>query len=408
MTLRESTDQAAQTADWRTHHEQAILPALGRPQRLLVRGKGARVWDETGREYLDLLAGIAVNSLGHAHPALVGAVTAQLETLGQVSNFFASPPQIGLAEKLLSVAQAPAGSSVYFCNSGAEANEAALKMSRRVGEGRSKVVAVEGSFHGRTMGALALTSKEAYRAPFAPGVPDVVHVPFGDVAALRAAVDDSCAAVFVETIQGESGIRNHPAGYLGAAREATSAVGALLILDEIQTGIGRCGSWFAFQDPQLGEGIVPDIVTSAKGLGGGLPLAATIAFGAATTALLQPGQHGSTYSGNPVTTAGGLAVLDTIEADGLLAHVRELGGWFAERLRAIDGISDVSGAGLLLGVELAAGNAKRVADAALAAGFIVNPVTDTRLRFAPPLIITAEELTEFLDALPAILAAAQD
>lgn len=393
-----------QSADWRTHHSGSILPALGRPQRLLVRGQGARVWDETGKEYLDLLAGIAVNALGHAHPALVEAVSDQVATLGQVSNYFASQPQIALAEKLLEVAAAPQGSAVYFCNSGAEANEAALKMSRRVaGGGRSKVVAVAGGFHGRTMGALAMTSKEAFRAPFAPGVPGVVHVPHGDIDALRREVDDTCAAVIIEPIQGEAGVRRHPAGYLRAAREATRSAGALLILDEVQTGIGRCGSWFAFQDPDLGEGIVPDIVTCAKGLGGGLPLGATLTFGDAVTGLLVPGQHGSTYSGNPVTTAAGLAVLTTIERAGLLPTVRGLGQEFAGRLRLIDGVAAVSGAGLLIALELTAGNAKAVAEAALDAGFIVNPVTDTRLRIAPPLTITEGELGEFLDALPAIL-----
>lgn len=393
-----------QPADWRTHHAGSILPALGRPQRLLVRGAGARVWDETGKEYLDLLAGIAVNSLGHAHPALVEAVSKQVATLGQVSNYFASQPQIALAEKLLEVAGAPQGSAVYFCNSGAEANEAALKMSRRVaGGGRSKIVAVSGGFHGRTMGALAMTSKEAFRTPFAPGVPGVVHVPHGDAEALRREVDDTCAAVIVEPIQGEAGVRRHPTGYLRAAREATRAAGALLVLDEVQTGIGRCGSWFAFQDPEIGEGIVPDIVTCAKGLGGGLPLGATLTFGDAVTGLLVPGQHGSTYSGNPVTTAAGLAVLTTIERVDLLVGVRDLGQEFAGRLRLIDGVAAVSGAGLLLALELTAGNAKAVAEAALDAGFIVNPVTDTRLRLAPPLTITEGELGEFLAALPTIL-----
>ncbi len=391
-------------ADWRTHHSAAILPALGRPQRLLVRGEGVRVWDESGKEYLDLLGGIAVNALGHAHPALVEAVSTQVATLGQVSNYFASPPQIALAEKLLSVAGAPEGSAVYFCNSGAEANEAALKMSRRVaGGGRSKIVAVDGGFHGRTMGALAMTSKEAFRAPFAPGVPGVVHVPHGDVEALRREVDETCAAVVVEPIQGEAGVRRHPVGYLAAAREATREAGALLVLDEVQTGIGRCGSWFAFQDPELGEGIVPDVVTCAKGLGGGLPLGAVVTFGRETTGLLVPGQHGSTYSGNPIATAAGLAVLTTIESAGLLARVRERGDRFAARLAALDGVSEVSGAGLLRAAELTARNAKAVAEAALDAGFIVNPVTDTRLRIAPALIIDDADLDRFLDALPSIL-----
>ncbi|WP_349827700.1 acetylornithine transaminase [Brevibacterium litoralis] len=400
---------AATTEAWQEAHAGSILPAIGRPQRKLVRGAGVRVWDEEGNEYLDLLAGIAVNALGHAHPAFVEAVSSQVATLGQVSNFFASDPQIALANKLLQVAQAPAGSSVYFANSGSEANEAALKMARRVGGGgRSTIVALEGGFHGRTMGSLALTHKPAYREPFDPGVPGVVHVPFGDVAALEAAIDDDTAALFLEPIQGEAGVRNLPAGYLTRARELTRDHGALLILDEVQTGIGRTGHWFAFQDPAIGEGVVPDIVTSAKGLGGGLPLAATITFGPEVTNLLVPGQHGSTYSGNPVMTAAGLAVLKTLESEGLLAHARETGDWLESQLYKIDGVVAVSGAGLLRSFELAEAPAKAVAEAALAAGFIVNPVTPTRIRLAPPLVVTREDLGTFLDALPDLIGGAQE
>ncbi|GAA4512733.1 acetylornithine transaminase [Brevibacterium yomogidense] len=391
-------------SDWRNHHSASILPALGRPQRLLVRGEGVHVWDETGKRYTDLLAGIAVNALGHAHPAIVEALTRQAGTLGHISNFFASPPQIALAERVLALAEAPEGSSVYFSNSGAEANEAALKITRRTG--RSKIVAVEGSFHGRTMGALALTSKAAYREPFEPGVPGVVHVPFGDEAALRAAVDTDTAAVILEPIQGESGVRHHPTGYLSAAREATIAVGALLVLDEVQTGIGRTGAWFAFQHPELGEGIVPDVVTLAKGLGGGMPIGATLMFGRSVTQLLQPGQHGSTYSGNPLATAVSLAVLDTLAADGLVDHAAALGERARERFSALAEVTEVSGTGLLLGLELRDGSAKDVTTAALEAGFIVNPVTETRLRIAPPLIITDDQLLDFADALPGLLTAA--
>lgn len=391
-------------SDWRTHHSASILPALGRPQRLLVRGEGVHVWDETGKRYTDLLAGIAVNALGHAHPAIVEALTRQAGTLGHISNFFASPPQIALAERVLALAGAPEGSSVYFSNSGAEANEAALKITRRTG--RSKIVAVEGSFHGRTMGALALTSKAAYREPFEPGVPGVVHVPFGDEAALRAAVDADTAAVILEPIQGESGVRRHPTGYLSAAREATSAVGALLVLDEVQTGIGRTGAWFAFQHPELGEGVVPDVVTLAKGLGGGMPIGATLMFGRAVTQLLQPGQHGSTYSGNPLATAVSLAVLDTLEADGLVDHAAALGERARARFAALPEVTEVSGTGLLLGLELRDGSAKDATNAALDAGFIVNPVTETRLRIAPPLIITDDQLLDFACALPGLLTTA--
>lgn len=390
------------TSEWRTHHEASILPALGKPQRLLVRGEGAHVWDEAGKQYVDLLAGIAVNALGHAHPAIVEALTRQASTLGHISNFFASPPQIALAERVLALAAAPAGSSVYFSNSGAEANEAALKITRRTG--RSKIVAIDGSFHGRTMGALALTAKAAYREPFEPGVPGVVHVPFGDEAALRAAVDADTAAVVLEPIQGESGVRRHPAGYMRAAREATEAVGALLVLDEVQTGIGRTGSWFAFQQPDIGEGVTPDVVTLAKGLGGGMPIGATLTFGERTTQLLKPGQHGSTFSGNPLATAVGLAVLTTVQDEDLLAHATDLGARARTALAALPEITEVSGAGLLIGMELRDGNAKAVANAALEAGWIVNPVTETRVRLAPPLIITDDQLLGFADALPGITA----
>lgn len=386
--------------DWRVHHSASILPALGRPQRLLVRGEGVHVWDETGKRYTDLLAGIAVNALGHAHPAIVEALTRQVSTLGHISNFFASPPQIALAGRVLELANATGGSSVYFSNSGAEANEAALKITRRTG--RSRIVAVEGSFHGRTMGALALTSKTAYREPFEPGVPGVVHVPFGDEAALRAAVDADTAAVILEPIQGESGVRRHPAGYLSAAREATSAAGALLVLDEVQTGIGRTGAWFAFQHPEIGEGVVPDVVTLAKGLGGGMPIGATLMFGHSVTGLLQPGQHGSTYSGNPLATSASLAVLDTLASDGLVEHAAALGERARARFAALTDVAEVSGTGLLLGLELREGRAKDVANAALEAGFIVNPVTETRLRLAPPLIITDDQLLSFADALPGL------
>lgn len=402
MTDTEGTGMMTGTNEWRTHHEAAILPALGKPQRLLVRGEGALVWDETGAQYVDLLAGIAVNALGHAHPAIVEALTAQASTLGHISNFFASRPQIALAERILALASAPAGSSVYFSNSGAEANEAALKITRRTG--RSKIVAVDGSFHGRTMGALALTAKTAYREPFEPGVPGVVHVPFGDEAALRAAVDADTAAVVLEPIQGESGVRRHPAGYLTAAREATGAVGALLVLDEVQTGIGRTGSWFAFQDPHIGEGVTPDVVTLAKGLGGGMPIGATLTFGDRVTQLLMPGQHGSTFSGNPLATAVGLAVLTTVQDEDLLARAADLGERMRTALVALPQITEVSGAGLLIGMELRDGNAKAVAGAALDAGWIVNPVTETRLRIAPPLIITDDQLLGFADALPGLIA----
>ena len=393
-------------ATWREDFSRVLSPVFGSPQLDLVRGQGSYVWDAAGKRYLDLLAGIAVNALGHCHPAWVAAVSEQAATLGHISNFFTSPPQIALAEKIHEILDLPEGSAVFLSNSGAEANEAALKMARRAGGGgRPIIIAVDGAFHGRTMGALALTAKAAYREPFAPGVPGVVHVPYGDVDALAAAVNDTTAAVFIEPIQGEVGVRRHPAGYLRVARDLTTKAGALLVLDEVQTGVGRTGSWFAHQDPVIGEGVVPDIITSAKGLGGGVPIGATITVGEANTALLSPGQHGTTFGGNPIACAAALAVLTTIEAEGLLDHARRLGDQLTTELEQIPGVSAVSGAGLLLGVELSGEHpdAKAVAARALEAGFIVNPVTPERLRLAPPLTITHEEIAPFLAALPGLL-----
>ncbi|GAA1844563.1 acetylornithine transaminase [Brevibacterium marinum] len=398
--------QNAQAQTWRDDFSRVLSPVFGSPQLDLVRGEGVHAWDASGKKYLDLLAGIAVNALGHCHPNWVKALSEQAATLGHISNFFTSPPQINLATKLHEVLDLPAGSAVFFSNSGTEANEAAFKMARRAaGGGRPIIIAVEGAFHGRTMGSLALTAKAAYREPFAPGVPGVVHVPYGDVDALAAAINDTTAAVFIEPIQGEVGVRSHPAGYLTAARELTRDAGALLVLDEVQSGVARTGSWFAHQDPEIGEGVVPDIITSAKGLGGGMPIGATITVGDANTKLLEAGQHGTTFGGNPIACAAGLAVLETIETENLLTHTRETGSWLAEQLTAVDGVKAVTGTGLLLGIELSEGHdAKAVAARALEAGFIINPVTPDRLRLAPPLIVTREDLVPFLDALPGLIA----
>lgn len=415
-----SAGQASDQAQtWRDDFSRVLSPVFGSPQLDIVRGEGSYVWDAAGKQYLDLLAGIAVNALGHCHPAWVNAITEQASTLGHISNFFTSPAQIGLAEKLHEILNLPAGSAVFFSNSGTEANEAAFKMARRAaGGGRPFIIAVEGAFHGRTMGALALTAKEAYREPFAPGVPGVVHVPYGDVEALEAAINENTAAVFIEPVQGEVGVRTHPAGYLSAVRELTTKVGALMILDEVQSGIGRTGSWFAHQDPEIGEGVTPDIITSAKGLGGGMPIGATITVGDANTKLLEAGQHGTTFGGNPLSCAAGLAVLETIEKDNLLDHVSETSDWLNAQLAEVDGIGEITGKGLLLGLELTAGvsddgsagasdgqvpDSKAVAARALEAGFIVNPVAPGRLRLAPPLTITTDELTPFIDALPGLI-----
>jgi acetylornithine/N-succinyldiaminopimelate aminotransferase len=391
----------------------ALMNTFGPPQLVLTRGSGARVWDEDGREYVDLLGGIAVNALGHAHPAVIEAVTRQLSTLGHVSNFFASQPQITLAERLLDLA-APPGvgeaahpgprgdiGKVFFTNSGAEANEAALKLTRRTG--RTHLVAAEGSFHGRTMGALALTSKAAYREPFEPLPGHVTFVPYGDAGALAAAVTDETAAVVLEPIQGEAGVVEPPEGYLAAARRVTRAHGSLLWLDEVQTGIGRTGAWFcAADDPE----VAPDVVTVAKGLGGGLPIGACLGLGPAAD-LLQPGHHGTTFGGNPVACAAALAVLDTIADDGLLDQAVKVGGRLRDGVAGDPRVTAVRGQGLLIGIDVSVA-APRVVVVAREHGFIVNATGPRTVRLAPPLVLGDDEAEAFLAAWPGILAAADD
>ncbi|MFH5880663.1 acetylornithine transaminase [Arthrobacter sp. NA-172] len=398
-------------ADWLARYSSSLMGVFGTPQRVLVRGAGALVWDADGKEYLDLLGGIAVNALGHAHPFVTSVISSQLATLGHVSNFFTSPTQIALAEKLLAITKAPAGSKVFFANSGTEANEAAFKLARRnnaadaVGSAgaktgkRTKIIALEGAFHGRTMGALALTAKEAYRAPFEPLPGGVVHIPFGDIEALRAAVDETTAAVFLEPIQGEAGVRPLGVEYLRAAREATTAAGALLILDEVQTGIGRTGKWLASED----AGIVPDAVTLAKGLGGGFPVGALITFGEPTSSLLTAGQHGTTFGGNPVATAAALATLHAIESQGVLENVLTIGERLRTGLSDVDAVTEVRGEGLLIGFDVDADIAPAMVTAALDAGFIINSPGPRTIRLAPPLILTPEQADRFLDALPGII-----
>ncbi len=381
-------------SDWTERYQGAVMNTFGTPQGVLVRGEGAYVWDADGTKYLDLLGGIAVNALGHGHPAILDAVTQQLGTLGHISNFFTSKPQIELAEKLLDLVGHEG--RVFFTNSGTEANEAAFKATRRTG--RTRVVVAEGSFHGRTMGALALTSKEAYRAPFEPLPGDVSWVPYGDTAALEAAVDDTVAAVLVEPIQGEAGVVVPPDGYLQAAREITSRHGALLWIDEVQTGIGRTGAWFAHAE----SGIVPDLITVAKGLGGGIPIGACIALGGAGT-LLQPGNHGTTFGGNPVATAAALAVIGTIESDGLLDNALKVGDVFRDGLADHPLVAETTGRGLLVGIVLTQPVTADVQKAALAAGLIINNATPTRLRLAPPLILTPEQAEGAVAVLRTIL-----
>jgi acetylornithine aminotransferase len=385
-------------------YRHSVLGVFGLPPLVLARGDGCYVWDVDGRRYLDLVGGIAVNALGHGHPALVSAVSKQAAEAIHISNLFTSEAQITLAERLLEVAQAPEGSAVFFANSGAEAIEAAIKLSRRTG--RSGIVAAEGAFHGRTTGALALTHKAAYREPFEPLIPGVVHVPYGDEGALRAAVDDHVAAVFLEPIQGEAGVHSAGTAYLRLARELTTAHGALLVVDEIQTGVGRTGTWFAYQQ----SGVLPDAMTLAKGLGGGVPIGALVTFGPQVSGLLTAGQHGSTFGGNPLAASAGLAVLATIEEQGLLEHVRAMGEHVERSVTALGHplVTGVRGAGLLRAIGLARPVAAQLAAQARHRGFIVNPVAPDAIRLAPPLVITEAELDTFLAALPGLLDAVAD
>ncbi|MEI2713257.1 MAG: acetylornithine transaminase [Nocardioides sp.] len=382
---------------WQDRYSVSLINAFGPPKLELVRGAGAHVWDSEGNEYVDFLGGIAVNALGHAHPALVEAVTTQLKTLGHISNFFTSEPQIELAERLVGLLGAPA--KVFFTNSGGEANECAYKLTRLTG--RTKIVATEGAFHGRTMGALSLTYKPAYREPFAPLPGEVVFVPYGDVAALEAAVDDRTAALILEPIQGEAGVVVPPAGYLEHARKVTRDHGALLWLDEVQTGIGRTGDWFA----HTRDAITPDLVTIAKGLGGGIPIGACLAVGDAAE-LIQPGNHGTTFGGNPVACAAALTVLDVIESEDLLTEARVKGHDLRVRLAEQPSVTDVSGAGLLLGVGLDGVDGPTFVAAAQRAGFLINATGPDRLRMAPPLVIADDDIAALIDAWPVIVESA--
>ena len=372
----------------------------GTPKLSLVRGEGAKVWDADGVEYTDFVGGIAVNALGHAHPAVVEAVTRQIASLGHVSNLYVAEPPVALAERLIQLFGRPG--RVFFCNSGAEANEAAFKIGRLTG--RKHMVATVGGFHGRTMGSLALTGQPGKQEPFLPLPGDVTHVEYGDAEALRAVVTEETALVIIEPIQGENGVVVPPKGYLEAAREITRATGTLLVLDEVQTGIGRTGHWF---EHQAHQGVEPDLVTLAKGLGGGLPIGATIAFGEAAE-LLKPGQHGTTFGGNPVACAAGLAVLDTLAAGGTLDEVKRLGEKLRDGIESLGHplVSHVRGAGLLLGIVLNEPLAPQAQQAAQSAGFLVNAPAPDVVRLMPPLVIGEAEVDAFLGALPGVLDAA--
>ncbi|GAB3668667.1 acetylornithine transaminase [Actinocorallia lasiicapitis] len=383
--------------------EAVFMPNYGVPPTVLVSGEGSTVTDADGVTYLDLIGGIAVSSLGHGHAALKAAIVEQVGVLAHSSNLFVNEPEVELAEEL--VALLGGGARVFLTNSGTEANECALKLAIKYGKAhdRSYFVAAENGFHGRSMGALSLTGKKAIREPFGPYAIDVRFVPFGEVEALREAVGPGCAAVFLEPTQGEGGVVPAPEGYFPAVREICSANGALLVLDEIQSAIGRSGAWFAHQL----EGVVPDILTLAKGLGGGLPIGACVGFGDAGS-IFAKGDHGSTFGGNPVSAAAALSVLRTIASDGLLEHVQTLGAAWKAELAAVDHplLRDVRGRGLWLGLVLDGEHAGAVQEAAKAAGFLVNAVQPDVIRLAPPLILTAEQARAFTDALPGILDAA--
>ena len=380
----------------------AMMQTFGIPPRVLVRGAGPWVWDADGTRYLDLLAGIAVNSLGHAHPRVVAAITEQAGRLMHISNLFASEPQVALGERLDALVAGDSGlpARTFLTNTGTEANEAALKVTRLTG--RPRLVAMEGSFHGRSLGALSVTAAAAYREPFEPLPGNVTWVPYGDLDALAAVMGDDVAAVVVEPVQGENGAISPPEGWLAGVRALCDEHGALLWLDEVQTGIGRCGGWLA----SATEGVRGDVVTLAKGLGGGFPVGACVAVGDAAT-LLQAGHHGTTFGGNPLAATVALTVLDVIESEGLLEHARETGDWLAGAIEGL-GLSEVShvrGRGLLRGVVLNQPNAREVLAAALEAGFIVNAPRPDVLRLAPPLVVTRDELQLFVDALPGLVRA---
>ena len=390
---------------WKAPFGDRFMRTLATPKLMLVRGEGARVWDVDGKEYLDFLAGIAVNSLGHAHPALVEAVTAQVGTLAHVSNYFSTPPQLELAERLRRITGAGEHGRVLFGNSGAEANEAAFKLARLNHTGphgrRTRVLALHNAFHGRTMGSLALTGKPPMREAFEPLPGGVEHID-STIEALEAAIDGRVAALFVEPIKGEAGVLDLPDGFLERARELTEKHGALLIVDEIQTGVGRTGEWFAYQR----AGILPDAVTVAKGMAGGVPIGALVTFGWASE-LFSQGQHGSTFGGNPLATAAGNAVLAEIERAGLVENAARRGEELKQIIRDFDHplIGAVRGHGLLIGIGLTEGEAHRLSDAALAQGLIINAPNESSIRLAPPLIIGDAELAGFRERFGRALAA---
>jgi acetylornithine aminotransferase len=371
----------------------------GKPAITLVKGKGIVVTDADGKSYLDFLGGIATSVLGHAHSVIVKAVTKQVSTLSHISNFYAHPNAIELAEKLVAMT-GDKSAKVFFCQSGAEANEAALKLSRRTGKVR--VVAAQGAFHGRTMGALSMTGQPSKREPFLPLVKGVKHVPYGDIDAMRNAVSRKTAMVIIEPIMGEAGVIVPPANYLQELRLLCDKNGALLVIDAVQTGMGRTGDWFGYEY----SGITPDVITLAKGLGGGLPLGAMIALGKAAD-LFQPGDHGSTFGGNPVTTAAGLAAIKFMESQEILSKVEKQGAHLMQELALIPGVKEVRGAGLLLGIELESLKASDVSDAMRTAGVLVNAANATTIRIAPALIVSDAQIKKFITIFRKVIADAK-
>jgi acetylornithine aminotransferase len=382
-----------------TRWDASLQNNYGKPAITLVKGKGIVVTDADGKTYLDFLGGIATSILGHAHPAIVKAVTKQVSVLSHVSNFYAHPNAIALAEKLTKMT-GDKNAKVFFCQSGAEANEAALKLSRRTGKVR--VVAAQGAFHGRTMGALSLTGQPSKREPFLPLIKGVKHVPYGDIDAMRKAITKKTAMVIIEPIMGEAGVIVPPAEYLQQLRELCDKNGSLLVIDAVQTGMGRTGDWFGYEY----SGITPDVITLAKGLGGGLPLGAMIALGKAAD-LFQPGDHGSTFGGNPVTTAAGLATIEFIESKKILAKVEKQGAHLMQELALIPGVKEVRGAGLLLGIELESLKASDVSDAMRDAGVLVNAANPTTIRIAPALIVTDAQINKFISLFRKVIADAK-
>lgn len=383
------------TENYQKRWKRSVQSNYGVPSLTLVSGKGSVVVDSDGNEYLDFLGGIATNILGHAHPAIVEAVSRQISTLGHVSNFYMHPGVVELAEKLQSLT-GDESARVFFCNSGAEANEAALKLSRKTG--RRRVVATSGAFHGRTMGALSLTGQPGKREPFKPLLPGVTHVPFGNLEAMNKKVNRWTAMVIVEPILGEAGVVTPPTGYLQGVREICNRSGALMVVDCVQTGMGRTGAWFGYEY----AGITPDVITLAKGLGGGLPLGAMIALGRASH-LFKPGDHGSTFGGNPVACAAALAAISTIENTSLLKKVSEYELHIKSELSDLPGVKEVRGQGLLLGIVLKTDVAMDVRDELLNAGVLVNAPTATVIRIAPALSVTRKEVRKFISIFTRVL-----